>query len=813
MKLDKHLIATVRPNANPENVVLWKSYRLTVLGERLFRLERSETLKFRDDATQSVWFRDMPKQAFCAVRGEDALTVETSRCKLIIKEKREDCRICLDGGAPIAIDNAGNLKGTYRTLDRCNGNVWRSYQRGETKTIELGTGVCSKTGVAVLPDENSLSLGKDGEIKPLRGEGTDEYIFAFGSDFRAAVAALYQITGAPPLVPRFAFGNWWSRYRAYTQEEYMQVLQRFEDNDVPLTVATIDMDWHYSDLVDEEKGISASGKIGEEYGTRGGHGILGWTGYSWNKNLFPDHKQMLREIKERGLKITLNLHPADGVRFWEDCYEDMARAMGLDPATGKQVAFDIADTKFINAYFSLLHKPLEAEGVDFWWIDWQQGTKTKVEGLDPLWALNHYHYYDDAKNHATPLILSRYAGVGAHRYPLGFSGDTDISWKTLAYLAYFTATASNVGYTWWSHDIGGHHSGEKNDELYVRHLQFGVFNPINRLHCTNWETLCKEPFLFGNGAGAIAKEWMRMRHRMLPYLYSASQKTHTQGRALVEPLYYEWSDEKAFEYSTEYLFGGQLLVAPVITARAADGYSRTRVWLPEGEWTDIFTGTTYVSPKGGVEKTLRRKLDEMPVFARSGAIFPTSLERGNGVENPARMQIEVWKGNGEFTLFEDDREEGGTNEFFTEFVSSYRETDGAGIRSLIITSRGADGVVPQTRTLKIVFKGAPKGNITVKKNGEAFAVRKCYGDNVTLELPFEAFAEYEITVVVPLCSRLEEEKAQVLRELMLAEGNNVEKFSLWKKIKEADDEERIRYLIDVADLSDGVKERVKEALM
>ena len=354
--------------------------------------------------------------------------------------------------------------------------------------------------------------------------------------------------------------------------------------------------------------------------------------------------------------------------------------------------------------------------------------------------------------------------------------------------------------------------GEKNDELYVRHLQFGVFNPINRLHCSNWDTLCKEPFLYGNGAGAIAKEWMRMRHRMIPYLYSASYATHAQSKALVEPLYYEWDQPEAYNYTTEYLFGGQLLVAPVITPREGDGYARTRVWLPEGEWTDIFTGASYVAPKGGVEKTLRRKLDEMPVFARSGAIFPTSLDRGNGVENPTRMQIDVWKGNGAFTLFEDDREQGGTNEFFTEFVNSYQETDGTGMRSLKITSRGADGVVPKTRTLKIVFKGAPKGTVTVKKNGEAFAFRKCYGDDVTLELAFEAFAEYEITVAVPLCSRLEIAKAQVLRELLLAEGNNVEKFELWEKVKEANSVEKIRQLIENTALTDGVKERVKETL-
>ncbi len=129
----------------------------------------------------------------------------------------------------------------------------------------------------------------------------------------------------------------------------------------------------------------------------------------------------------------------------------------------------------MNAYFDILHKPYEKDGVDFWWIDWQQGRKSDVNGLDPLNALNHYHYLDNAENGDIPLILSRYGGIGSHRYPLGFSGDTAISWKVFDFQPYFTANAANAAYTWWSHDIGGHHMGYRDDDLYIRWLQFGVF--------------------------------------------------------------------------------------------------------------------------------------------------------------------------------------------------------------------------------------------------------------------------------------------------------------------------------------------------
>ena len=174
----------------------------------------------------------------------------------------------------------------------------------------------------------------------------------------------------------------------------------------------------------------------------------------------------------------------------------------------------MSSKRFLEAYFRILHHPLEQDGVDFWWIDWQQGTASAKDGLDPLWALNHYHYLAHAARHRHPLIMSRYAGIGSHRYPIGFSGDTTISWATLRLMPYFTATAANCGYSWWSHDIGGHHLGEKDDELYLRFLQFGVFNPINRMHCTDSPMLTKEPWAYENGIGQLAADALRLGDRL-----------------------------------------------------------------------------------------------------------------------------------------------------------------------------------------------------------------------------------------------------------------------------------------------------------
>lgn len=339
-----------------------------------------------------------------------------------------------------------------------------------------------------------------------------------------------------PLVPRYAFGNWWSRYRAYTQQEYVDLMQRFIDKDIPITVATIDMDWHWVN-VDERFGTDYKHSAANRFQGPG------WTGYSWNTDLFPDYKGFLKWLNEKGFKVTMNLHPADGVRHFEDMYEDMAREMGIDPDTKTDIPFDMTDNRYINAYFKTVNHPYEDDGVEFWWIDWQQGKKTALSGLDPLWALNHYFTLDNARKHR-PLILSRYAGVGSHRYPLGFSGDCIVFWSALRKQPYFTNNAANVGYTWWSHDIGGHMFGIRDDELYLRWVQYGVFSPINRLHSSNSDLSGKEPWSYRADVDHFATEALKFRHKLIPYIYTMNYKTHTEGRAICEPMYYAYPDER-----------------------------------------------------------------------------------------------------------------------------------------------------------------------------------------------------------------------------------------------------------------------------
>ena len=420
-------------------------------------------------------------------------------------------------------------------------------------------------------------------------------------------------------------------------------MDKFIEKDIPFTVATIDMDWHWVD-------------VKKQFGYKGTFSKFpfpqGWTGYSWNTGLFPDYKAMLKELKEKNLHITVNLHPVSGVRPFENQYGDMCKAMGRRP-DGKTIPFDCTDPKFLNAYFEVLHKPYEHDGVDFWWIDWQQGTRSNQPGLDPLWACNHYHTLDLAKNGKRPLILSRYGGIGSHRYPLGFSGDACILWDALDFQPYFTYNAANAGYTHWSHDIGGHYKGTPgDDQLYLRWLQFGVFTPIVRLHSSN-QTLSKEPWNH-KSVEAEAAQLLRFRHSLIPYIYTAFYRNYKNAVPVCKPLYYDYPTEnEAYSAKNQYLFGDSLLVCPITTPWDKNGISTRSIWLPEGLWTDFFTGEVL---KGGYHSVSRSK-KSIPVYAKQGAIIPQQKVAGNFTGNPEHLVLNIFNnGSGTYSLYEDDGE-------------------------------------------------------------------------------------------------------------------------------------------------------------
>ncbi len=726
------------PLARPESVVQGEHFRFTVLTERLLRLEYSPTGSFEDRASQVVLNRDLPTPDFKVFRDGERVQVITRFAHLDYT-----------GGEFTAQSiNVKELTGGYHS-------IWRPGQEADSKfaqfvglrtqfggtartldavdgATELEPGLANSLGITSLDDSSSLALAEDWVAQRLPGN-QDLYIFAHGQDYAAAVADFYRITGPQPVLPRFALGNWWSRYHPYNDAEYKQLVTRFESERLPFSVAVVDMDWHLT-------------SIDARYGA-------GWTGYTWNPELFPDHVGFLAWLHEHGLRVSLNVHPAEGVRAFEEAYPRMAEALGIDPATELPATFDAADPTFIRAYFEQLHHPMEAEGVDFWWLDWQQGSTSRIDGLDPLWMLNHLHFLDSMRDGNRGLTFSRYAGPGSHRYPVGFSGDTVISWNSLAFQPWFTATASNIGYGWWSHDIGGHMFGYKDDELATRWLQFGAFSPVNRLHSSNGEFFGKEPWRHGPVAERVMGDFLRLRHRMVPWLFTENEAGSRELRPLLRPMY--WTDPvvlDANQADNQYWFGRDLLVAPLTTPTTpGTRTSAAKVWLPEGDWVDWFTGLAY---HGGRSVTMRRGLETIPVLARAGAIVPLTGQDTDGadllrIELPEALELRIFAGaDGSYTLYEDD-DRLAPRSVRTRF--SYQHSTGE------VTINPAEGdldLVPASRRYRMVLVGAgPKqvlelGEVTTSEGASARFEGSRDFDNRVTERVFALLdaAQVEFTV-------------------------------------------------------------------
>ncbi|KAI1065025.1 hypothetical protein LB507_000762 [Fusarium sp. FIESC RH6] len=625
-----------KPVANKDSIVSGPQWRFTVINDLVLRYEWAEDGVFEDRPSTFALNREFPTPKFTVSDTNDQLEIRADSFHVTYNKKRFDRY-----GLVISFTNKNtlwgadwrygetpqNLGGTARTLDGVNGRC------------ELEPGILSKAGYSVLDDSESMLFDpSSGFAAPRRdGDRIDGYLFSYGYDYKGAMKAFFAISGKQPALPRWALGNWWSRYYPYTDEEYLKLMDKFEAENVPLSVAVIDMDWH------------------QVHGDHIPH--AGWTGYTWNKELFKDPKAFTKALHDKKLKVTLNDHPHGGVHHHEDQYEDMAKDLGHDTSAKAPILFNPVDPKFMHSYLNTLHRSLENDGCDFWWIDWQQGPYSRVRGLDPLWLLNHYHFLDHQKQNGVDkaIIFSRFGGPGSHRYPVGFSGDSIMTWESLEFQPEFTATASNIGYGWWSHDIGGHMGGYRDDELATRWVQYGVFSPIMRLHSQMGLFTSKEPWLYRPEFAEVMKTFLRFRHRLVPYLYVANLDSTRLDEPVVQPLYWKYPErDEAYRKPNQYHFGSQLVVAPIVKPRdKRTNHGAVDVWVPPGRHVDILSGIIY---DGDREVKMFRNIKSLPVLAREGSIVPldANLSPKNGGDNPEHLEVLVVVGkNGQFTLVDE----------------------------------------------------------------------------------------------------------------------------------------------------------------
>ncbi|MBX3062152.1 MAG: DUF5110 domain-containing protein [Anaerolineae bacterium] len=666
------------PTANPDSMVVTRHARFTILTSRLIRLEWTLHGQFENRSTFAFpnRYADAPTYS-CQAHGSQ-YEIKTEYLHLYYSENGKpfsaanlSIRLLLNGAwvewKP-GTDNTGNLRGTCRTLDQC------------ADAAALQEGLLSRAGWTLFDDSNTPVWDTEQTWIEARPEDhlQDWYFFGYGHDYKAALKEYVRFGGAIPLVPRFMLGGWWSRFWAYHANDLKQLVADFRSHDLPLDVLVLDMDWHTPD---------------------------GWTGYTWNYDLFPDPVAFLAWAHEQGLHITLNLHPADGIHKHEAAYQEFARRIELDVSDNKPIQFNGASKAFIQNYFELLHHPLEDQGVDFWWIDWQQGTASAIRNLDPLTWLNHLHFRDATRRGIRPLLYSRWGGLGNHRYPIGFSGDTYATWESLRFQPYFTATAANVCYGWWSHDIGGHF-GAVDPELYARWVQFGAVSPALRLHSTKDPLAERRPWGFTGEVLEAAKEAFQFRYQLLPYLYSAAWTSSREGISLCYPMYYEQPEsEDAYLARDQYYFGGQLIAAPII--RPSDpqtGLAPIEVWIPDGTWYDYhtleaFTGPRWIQQQGDLKR--------IPIYARAGAIVPLAPHLTNTREfDGSQIILNMFPGaDGTFTLYEDD----GTTDAYKQgkyelTVLKLAQADAGSSTLTIAASEGYCANLPAMRSFEIHFR-------------------------------------------------------------------------------------------------------------
>ena len=644
------------PQADSAASVISGNARFTVLTSQLIRMEWSEDGKFEDNATLTFVNRRLPVPDFKVTRTNSKTVIRTSDLTLTYKGgdrfSSDNLKVEFKLGEEKVVWTPGmeddaNLMGTTRTLDGCDGS--------KLGREPMEKGIISRSGWSLVDDSAShLLLSDDSHweewvaLRP-EGEHQDFYLFAYGHDYRKALADYSKVAGRSPMPPKYAFGYWWSRYWQYSDNEFRDLVHNLRSMDIPIDILIVDMDWH------ETWGLRKSASPKDDYGQR-----IGWTGYTWQKELFPSPSNFLKWTEKEGLKVALNLHPASGIEPFEAPYPAFAADYGWDKP-GKGVPFRMSQQKWADSYFKTVISPMEDAGVDFWWLDWQQWKESKyLKGLSNTFWLNHtfFRHAEERSPDIRPFIYHRWGGLGSHRYQLAFSGDTYATWETLAFLPWFTATASNVNYGYWGHDIGGHMfhktTKETDPELYTRWLQYGVFTPIFKTHSTKDQRIVRYPWAFPDHFFAM-RDAIRLRYDLVPYIYNASRANYDTGVAMCRPMYYDYSEqEEAYIYKEQFMFGDDILATAVVQpCDSITGLAGRRIWFPEGDWYDFATGMMY---SGGRTADLKYTLSENPWYAKAGSIIPMNPSDIDNLQDSCNKLVLTFVpgADGKLSYYEDD---------------------------------------------------------------------------------------------------------------------------------------------------------------
>ncbi len=687
--------------ANEGNVLQGKKYRFTILTERLIRFEYSETGEFVDSITSFAWNRDFPKCDFSVKQDDKYLEITTKYFKVEYQKERPFLGPKTYPGAylRVTLENADrvwyyghpevrNYGGSNVSLDDFEGN------------IKLDNGLYSADGFASIDDSNSMIFEETGDLVSKPNKSIDIYLFAYRKDFGQCLKDYYTLTSNPTMIPRYALGNWWSKNQKYTNNDVITTIERFKKESIPISIFLFDKPWHFE----------------REY-----NGIKLDSGFTFNNELLHNPKELIKYIHSNDIVVGVNVDPSEGIHREEFNFDKASKYLGI---TEDIIAFNPTNPRWVDVYLKLFIHIIENYGVDFFWIDYKPNNRN----LNNLFLLNHYHTMDVERiEHKRPMILSRNSKIAPHRYPICYSGRTITSWNTLKNLPFYNASATNSGIAWWSHDIGGFHRGIEDSELYLRYIQFGVFSPILRFSSQDGRYYKKEPWKQDYKTMEIARDYLQLRHRLIPYIYSEGYKNHKSGTPLIKPLYYDvpemYDDAKA---RNEYYFGSELLVAPITMKKEAI-MNRVihRFYLPEGVWYDFSTGKKF---PGGRDYVSFYKDEDYPVFARAGTIIPMALNNNiNSTKVPENLEIQIFPGkNNTYYLYEDD----GITTLYkdgyylvTSIDYNYRESN---YTVIIRPLEGKTGIVPDKRNYKVRFRNVKQANDVIVYVNDKEVVPKSY---------------------------------------------------------------------------------------
>ncbi len=671
------------------------NYRISIITERVVRLEYSPLGQFVDEPTQLIRKRDFGFPEFRVNQDQNFIEI-TTRYFVLTYLKRQPF-------TGTKADPMKNLKITLNSRENDRKRDWY-YNHPEARNMNgnmvsldvpcansLKRGLYSLEGFASIDDTPNKILNQDGTFKDRSQNSIDIYVFMYDKDFKQALLDYYKMTGFPELIPRYALGNWWCRNTTYDDFKLDELIRHFEKKLIPLSILLLDNDWHYRD-VGQNKALK--------------------TGFTFNKALFPNPVNTIKKLHDKGIRVGVVLNPEQGIYPHEANYQQAVQYLGVQ--AGRIINFDPLNPKLMDVYFKVFLHPLEEMGIDFFWSDYKGNLN-----LTNLWAYNHYMYLDSARTAGKRgMYLARSGIYAPHKYPICYAGGTEISWDTLRQAPLNYLNAANMGVSFWSQDVGGNHGGVEDKELYIRFLELSVFSPILRFHGARGMYYKKEPWVWDFETQNIAADYLRLRHRLIPYLYTESYNYTKSGTPLIQPFYYNymWTYDDAL-YKNQYYFGSQLLVCPILT-KMDPVMNRTihRFFIPEGVWYDFISGKKFPGNKKYVSFY---KEEDYPVFAHAGSIVPLSNRSDyNNTGVPTDLEIQIFPGvSNTYTLYDDD----GITSLYKEGYFLKTSIDYNYMKNnytvIIRSIEGKSGIVPDTRNYKLVFRNTKEAdNVTVFYN-------------------------------------------------------------------------------------------------